>query len=414
MNPQADRVLRRFLAETKTLDLAWVEGLRKDFLVLLKNVDRVHTYRDLARFREAIIVFRHNFDELFFDRFLNHDVKNAVDQGADWAKWVNGKLRAPAWSFLSDMSSPGSYPDQYMTEGMCLARWQQEAPRWKSRVQRRARDFWAAMKEVIEWYEKYRETPSPGPTVEVPERYQTTLEGFRVTLHGYDIGYESEQTLAKFKEGLRHYRDRASRVAPILLKQQLPLIVEFEAQCDKGGQYNHDGTITFSASSVAGHPEGWKWVTHVMAHEMGHHLFRAYLSGAQEDFWRQTIRGDFGKLDIAELLAKWPGDAWAFDFPRKMTDDPILALQVAALTQNREYRDTQSREDFQKLYDSGVRTLDVPKTPITGYANKNAEEAFCETLGLLVAYGPQALHERVRWWLGTVMGNDVRVASRVV
>ena len=396
-------------AETKVLDLDWVEGLRKDFLTLLKNVDRVRTYDDLDKFRRGFATYRKNFDYLMFDRFLNKELKNNRDLSADSAKWINSKLRSPAWSFNIELSVPAGYPDEYRSEARILQDYQKEAPKWKARVQRKARDFWTAMKDVIEWYQKYKSESAPGPLVRVPERYQTELEGFKVILLGYDTGYESAEALEMLKAGLKLYRQRASQVAPILLKKQVPIIVDFEGALDKGGEYA-EGLVKFWASSVMG--KGFKWVAHVLAHEMGHHLYRTSLSGEAQSFWSDTIRGDFGDLDLAELLAKWPGNEWAFEMSKHM-DDPIMGLQVETLTQDSQYKDKQTKEDFQALYDKGVRTIRVPKTPITGYAAKNSEEAFCEALGLLVAYGPKALHERVRWWLDTMMPGDVRVASQI-
>jgi hypothetical protein len=79
--------------------------------------------------------------------------------------------------------------------------------------------------------------------------------------------------------------------------------------------------------------------------------------------------------------------------------------------ENREYN---KKEDFQALYEKGTRTLNVPKTPITAYANKSPEESFCETLGLLVAYGPRTLHERVQWWLKTVLPSEIKIASLLI
>ena len=36
---------------------------------------------------------------------------------------------------------------------------------------------------------------------------------------------------------------------------------------------------------------------------------------------------------------------------------------------------------------------------------------FCEAIGILVAYGAQAVHERVRAWLHTAMPGEVKIAS---
>jgi hypothetical protein len=92
-------------------------------------------------------------------------------------------------------------------------------------------------------------------------------------------------------------------------------------------------------------------------------------------------------------------------------EDPILALQVETVGQGDKL---QRKEDFQDLLDRGQTTLKVPKTPITGYANKNPEEAFCEAVGLLVTYGPRAVHEKIRHWLDVVLPGQVKLAQRVV
>jgi hypothetical protein len=152
-----------------------------------------------------------------------------------------------------------------------------------------------------------------------------------------------------------------------------------------------------------------------MAHEMGHHLWQTYLSGEAKDFWTTAIRGDYGDLDVEELIRKWPGNTWAFEFTKVMgQEDPILALQVDAVSHDeslvRGKGELQKKEDFERLLNQGIRTLKVPKTPITGYANKNPEEAFCEAIGLLVSYGPRAVHEKVQGWLSIVLPGQVKLA----
>jgi hypothetical protein len=302
---------------------------------------------------------------------------------------------------------PIGHADQYHSEESRFQSFEQEYPAWKTRIQRKAQAFWKGMKEVIEYFERVYQKPL---TVRVPAVDKVVLEGFQLTLRGYEEeGGWHREALEMLKAGLSAYRRRAATVAPILLRKQLPVECEFKATLDKGGEY-HNGYISMYMSSVTS--QGPKWVTHIMAHEMGHHLFRTVLSKDTQDFWTQTIQGDFGDLDVRELLDKWPGDAWAFDMIKKIGDsDPIFALQVDAISHDRAYGSPQTKEDFQKLYDSGVRTLRAPEHPVTGYGNKNPEEAFCEAIGLLVAYGPQTVHERVRWWLQTALPGQVKVAA---
>jgi hypothetical protein len=53
----------------------------------------------------------------------------------------------------------------------------------------------------------------------------------------------------------------------------------------------------------------------------------------------------------------------------------------------------------------------VPAVPISAYAGKNSEEAFCEAVGILVSRGPRALHPKVRWVLSLMFPGQVRMAS---
>lgn len=395
----------RRTADMQRLDLAWVEKLRRDFLALLKNIPRVKDYRTAHELRAAIRVYVNRFDDLFFENFLNRDVKYNMGLSDGDVAWVQKELRSAAWDFSRTLDSmPIGFADQYVSEGEYFARFERDAEAWKAKSQRKAQDFWKKVKYIIEWFERVHQKPL---VVKTPNIDKTTIEGFTLVMKGFEEGDEYHaEYLEVFKAGLHHYRMRASKVAPLLLQKQVPIIVDFKTSLDQGGEYTNQ-TIIFYASSTN---QGPKWVAHALAHEMGHHLFKTYLNSDQRNVWYQTIKGDFGDLDLGELLRSWPGNAWGFDFV-KHVDDPILGLQVEALTHDPDFKDLQTKEDFQALYDKGTRTLKVPKTPITGYANKNPEEAFCETIGLLVAYGPMAVHPRVRQWLETSLPGGIRTAS---
>lgn len=403
MSTLTSNVVVRFAAMQK-LDLAWVEGLRKDFLTLLKNLPKVKDYKTAHLVNQAFQTYRNRFDEVFFEAFLNKSLKEDPNLES-YASYINNKLRSVAWDFSSDLRLPIGHQDDYHTEESRFVDFEREYPKWKVRVQRKAQIFWKAMRDVIEYLQQvHGDLDTDLPTVE-----NTTLEGFKLVMSGFkpEDKYH-QQELETLKAGLSLYRKRAGMVAPILLRKQLPVVCEFKSTLDKGGEYHSAGYISLYMSSLS---KGPSWVAHVMAHEMGHHIWRSYLAKDAQDFWHQTIKGDYGDLDIKELLDKWPEGAWAFEFTRYLGDsDPILALQVETIKEDR----LQSKEDFQKLYDKGERKIRVPKTPITGYADKNPEEAFCEAIGLLVAYGPRAVHEKVRWWLDTAMPGAVKVASTMI
>jgi hypothetical protein len=395
------------VARVQHLDLTWVEGLRKDLLTLMKNLPKVRDYDTGAKLRGAFRIYRDRFNQVFFEEFLNRELKYYEGIPESDTKWLDKKLRKVAWDLYSELSMPLYMPDSYMSEEGRFLEFQSESEAWKSRLQRKAQVFWKTMKESIEYFESAYRKPLQ---VTLPEVENVTLEGFKLVFKGFDGSEANEESLSTLKEGLKIYRQRAAKVAPVLLAKQLPMECEFKSTVDKGGEYHSSGYLTLYMSSFTN--KGPKWAVQVMAHEMGHHIFRN-LSADTKQFWHQTVSGDFGDLDLRVLLDSWPEGAWAFEMTEKLGGtDPILALQIDAISHDTSYSNLQTKEDFQKLYDSGVRTLRAPMHPITGYANKNPEEAFCEALALLVAHGPQAVHEKVRWWLRVALPGQIRIASR--
>lgn len=418
--PIAHRVAERYAGQIVHINDPWVDKMRKDFLTLMKNIPRVKDYKTAIELKEAMNRWAQFFNEVFFERFLNKSLKYDNTIREDVRAYIDRKLRKPAWDLYIEMSLPIARADDFWSEDARFRQFEREVRPWNQRIRRKAQVFWRELRDAILYYEdpehkiRYRgEDEPPSLQAEVPIQERQVLEGFQVIMKGYEDDEWRRETLGAIRAGLRIYRRNAKQRLPILLQKQLPVIVEFEATLDKGGEYNHNGTITLYASSVSG--KGPNWAAHVMAHEMGHHLWRSYLSGGAQEFWRTAIKGDYGSLDIQKLVDNWPGDAWAFEFPKLLgTTNPLLALQVDALSHDPAYSSgregLQSKEDFQKLLDRGETTLRVPKTPITGYANKNPEEAFCEAIGLLVSYGPRAVHKKVRSWLDIVLPGQVKLA----
>jgi hypothetical protein len=401
-------------AEVQSLDLAWVERMRKDFLALMKNTARVKDYKTALELNNAFRIFRDRFKELFFEQFLNKQLKHYHDKFnlTEYdSKYIDKKLRSPAWDFATDLGGyPISRSDSYYTEGMRFSDYERALPKWEARMKRSAQGFWKVMREVTEWVESTQKKLN----IYTPTEEKVTLEGFKLIFNGYQDEDETHgEIVERLKAGLKLYRQQAASRLPMWLKVQRPLFVDFEVKLDKGGEYmSQDGGIIWLYSSGIMRESPGR-IAHVIAHEMGHHVWRTYLSGPAIKFWETAISGNYTQLDLRTLLDKWPQDAWAFEMRKYLGDsDPILALQVEALTQESSVGDKyQSKEDFQKLYDSGERTLKVPEIPISGYANKNPEEAFCEAVGLLVGFGPRAVHEVVRGWLGTILDGQIKTAS---
>jgi hypothetical protein len=392
MDPLARRVADRYAKEVE-LNLEWVESLRKDFLILMKNFPRIKTDKEFEQVREAIKVFRNNFDSLFFDNFLNREFKYDRDISEGDRKWYDEKLRTSGWSFYIELSIP--------------SRFEENGARWINRLKDKARDFWKDLKDFVEWYSRVHQ--KPGYNLKVRDSEKIEMSGFKVTVVGFDPHYEDQ--LERFKAGLHHFRQRAQKVLPMMLQYMLPIQLNGYATLDEGGTYERDHIeIALTGFSDFKNPN---IVAHVIAHEMGHHLFKTYLSEADQKFWYAAIREDSEPLDVAKLLSMWPEGAWAHELIDKLKDvDPLMALQIDVISAGQSHSggsNFSTREDFEKLLAGGTKFFTV-KHPITGYAGKNAEEAFCETIGRLVGFGPATVHPIILHWLKIILP-DVRVAK---
>jgi hypothetical protein len=403
-------------AKEITLDSPYIEKLRKDFLTLMKNVPRVKTYQDGALLRDAVKTFKRNFNEVFFDHFLNHDFKYSEDLSDSDKQYIDKKLRKSAWGFYIELDFPlptvgGEYDS--MSEGAALYTLSTKSEKWATRIKGKARVFWKDFDECLQYYQ--RVTKKPGFSAKIPDQEKVTIEGFTVTVVGYD--YESNQErqaeyMERFREGLKIFKKRAQQVLPLMLKTMLPIkLIAYLRKLDEGGIYKGDH-IEIIMSAFGDYKHGNE-MAHVIAHEMGHHLYRVYLSGSDQEFWNTAVRGNYGPFDAQRALEIWPKGAWLFQMPELLKDkDPTLAIQMDLLGRNhdRSSRDIQSREEFEAALAAG-KVFTVPQNPITGYAGKNPEEAFCEAIGMLVGYGPRTVDPLVLHWLQMILPG-VRTASQ--
>jgi hypothetical protein len=381
-------------AEVTTIDEKWIESLRKDFLTLVKNVPRIQTYADASKVRDAFKTFRERFRKFFFDQFLNR-------QKEDGDASFEG-IRKPAWDFYAELEFPLYYADEHVSEERALVMFREKATAWDKRLRSKAQVFWKDLRDYL----SYRKEPKFD--VQTPDKDRLVLEGFQVEIWGYESGSTwKDDALSKFKESLRLYRRNAAKRLPWLLQRQLPLVLKFESRLNEGGLYE-GSHISIAMSATTG--QGPEWGAHILAHEMGHHLFKG-LSGPAREFWDTAIRQDYGPLDVDELLDQWPDNIrWSSDFVTHMAmKDPVLALQVDVLSGDTggSGKSLQERSDFEELL---VHTVPVPKHPITGYAGKNPEESFCEAIGRFVGYGPMTVLPTVRGWLDIVIPGMTKTA----
>ena len=395
-----EKIATRYLqAGSMAFDLKAIDKLRKDFLILVKNVPKVvsqmkdsYDWTLLEEFRQVVRRYRVAFHQLVFEE-LPKAVKNDPNVRSDEEQQsILRSMRDSGWAFYGALEWPARMDSHNAVTA------------WDKKVRRKAQEFWKDAKRTLDWYQRLRN--SQGVPMSTPDRL--VIEGFQAEIIDYDESDDyHRQGLERLKAGLSTYRQRARKTVPWLIQHQLPLEVTFDISLTKGGSYHGKYILLYALSGDMKDPAR---VTHIMAHEMGHHLFK-HLSSGSVDYWNTAIKQDYGPLDIRDVLAKWPGNVTSSGFAESIAQsDPVLSLQLDGLSQGHGDKQYWRKEDFQEALDGGLTTLSVPKTPITGYAGKNPEEAFCEALGLLVAYGPRAVHEKIRHYLEIVIPGKIKLA----
>ena len=414
-------------------DKAWVERARKDLLTLLGNFAKVETERDRREVVDGVrgyyrrVLGGHIFQGdpgghgtimgLLQALHAKGDGEERGGEGGRRIEFVNADVSAPFGALngaLSDFLYFSRSAAEMRELGLhhvpaysTLEEWKKGALKYKDRAMRAARKLWDAL---ATWGEKHQNL------FDVPNREtRTKIAGFDVVLDDYDPDSEpalerySTRALAEWTEALTRFRGQALKVMPAMVRQVVPFHLIFRIECSKGGSYSAGSprTPAYINLFACGNRGNIDEQVHVIAHEMGHHLYRVLLSQAARDDWEATITGSRVELNVEEILAKWPkSEPWAYNMARHTPDDPIFGLRVAALAQRHGY---QKRSEYEALIAKGITTIDAPETPITGYAEKNAEESFCEAVGRLVAYGTGAVHPRVRHWLDAVVDHELRL-----
>ena len=299
-----------------------------------------------------------------------------------------------------------------------LVKWHEKADPWAVRVRFKALKAWKYLTDLVRWAEKDYLSAGGGKdpiSVVTPEEETVTLEGFKMVFRGYEESSYKDR-LEALRQGLHAYRERAAKVLPILMQKQLPMIVEWTFNPmtgeEAGSYHGHYINITPWALTT----DISKFVE-IAAHEMGHHLFHTVLTKERQDFWNTAIRGDYGPLDLREALKVL--DTHHVDtLDKELAEiDPILYLQLGTLRADPSFKghDLWNRDAIRKYVETPGNNpvFPVPQSPITGYAGKNSQEAFCEAVGRLVAYGPKVLPEMVKEWLRVVIPSIRTSAQRV-
>lgn len=429
-----------------------VAALRADFLKLMKNVDRVQDYATALRFAEAVAAYRAYLEDLIFTRLIggtawdptaDHlraivDARLGFDRARDWrnaqlttrvedeiAYWHRA-LRTGTWDFVMDLRVPLERIDEHRLrwrntpqanrpidpEQLFAASFGKRAPQWATKLKRAAPKAWTTLNTFLAW-------AGDAATVEVRHEVLAEIEGFQLKIVGDSP--DARASVQALRAALRYYRHRAETMLPVLLRRAIP----FEAILDSRVGFTYAGRyvggpggphIDLNAWIVANHTVEAN--AHVIAHEMGHHLWAIYLSDAAREFWARAISADRGEIDLRDLREVWRQveRRGVRDVPtlsdleaHLLAIDPVLYLQVQAYTHGFGAGGARGEslffglDELDAVIASGRTTLSVPNNPITAYAEKNTEEAFCEALGRVITYGPRAVLPLVLTWLSAIL-----------
>jgi hypothetical protein len=386
----------------------------------MSNVKRVKDYEDALELKQAFTVWRNKFED--WGQQIRSDIKSRTRE-------VPGKLAVPErdvkimlesmtpfWNFESELLRvPLRHYDpkleQWWPKSAIFQLYGKEVGRWAQRARKKALDAWKWLDRVSEWADSWHGGSDP-IRIKTKSVENASIEGFKVQLVGFEPGEDSDHTIARLHAGLKLYREKAKKVLPWLISNQLPIEIQadFSAIQTGAASYHYD------------HIEVTPWgakvpleFTHEMAHEMAHHLFK-HLSGEAVEEWSLFIKGGKVQIDLKDLvqeISARPDEELYNVEDRLKVENPILALQLGGLIHDPAYRDLDlySIRSIHEYIESGKDTrFTVSSKPITGYAQKNSEEAFCEAVGYSVAYGPQTVLPEVRAMLRTIVPS-IRIAS---
>ena len=148
---------------------------------------------------------------------------------------------------------------------------------------------------------------------------------------------------------------------------------------------------------------------------MGHHMYATLLSKKKKDLWDMFIKGNYSELDLNNVYKKYKdakksGQKNAYLHLNEIIEkeDPIMYLQLGALLDTHAYKHTfgsiMTMDDLKKYIDDGGETkIRVHTLPISAYAHKNSEEAFCEAVSLYTIYGSKAVLPKVEYILKEIL-----------
>ena len=427
---------------------ATVERLRKEYLLIMRNVDRVKTEVDLDKLAAGarrwhtqlgeLVVGNANrggdspFETAFhaairgpsarytYDRFkvdLDYYKKEMwgahSDLGFYMAQEWNPRASGNEKWGIPGVESRWDYRTKKHEDIRDLNTWEREKAGWKRRAAARASKLWTVMKRAATWLTN--RAGGEAVALPLPSEEVVRLEGMTLKV----MVPELENVETTWKAGIKKYRIRVQRVWPWAWKHQIPIHVQ-DIGMDAGGRYHGGGgpNSFIAVSSLTHDPDRLAWV---IAHEMGHHKYKVMGADATRA-WSAAVRADRTRVNLVKLLHDWPpltgnlaDSHFGYEDWAKQHGKWDLFWQIRIMGGHERWSNRSigwsNKQELADLIAAGTTTVDLPAHPITAYGEKNPEEAFCEAIAALVSRGPRRVHPEVRSLLKMVLGSEVMIES---
>lgn len=415
----------------QTVTKATVEQWKKDLRRLTKiyrDIDLTQSgvspsKETVSKFIEAKDLysnFKHNFRNWVFIGLLGMPSLN-VQSGDPYFEREKrhphySEVRKLAWTAVYELDTT-LFPDQWdpRTGGYTPAPWSLNIKKRDAIIAKYNKAFSAAFKAILKLIDYEASGDRKGTSTKYPETTTMTIAGYHVTLQrvysdssntDYDEVKEAVDTLNK---ALPLLQKRASAAYPPMAKIRLPILFDTSMDIDRAATYSKWKRSPVINLKVCGvNRKNVVETAKILAHELGHHIYRG-LDGNAQSFWETAIKSNYGPLDVALLDKVWPSNKTLLSIAFDVADKhPLLHLQLMAIIggyadcPKYRYSEIDSKDEFFGEVNKG-NIPHVMRNPITAYAHKNPEEAFCEALSMYVIYGNRTVHPFVRRWLKTTL-----------
>lgn len=423
-----------------------VQLLKKDLSLLLKNTKRDLSPTEIDQWRSAVVLWRSKFDLILIQ--VREGLEGRIRETRnlpEWSRKINLEWAEEYLRRLDDAVIPALYdlPVNSLQSQMGIGRatygrmfspeelkrrageqltlsFKEKVPKWASSVLRRAPRAWKYLEDLAAWTERggmYGGGGGQDPLILTQPTIENVQVGsLRLQFVGFPESDDQTKTyLPSFLQGVKEFERGAREIFPWVIQNSLPIVVNWSGGDPHGGDsaahYERD-RIVLEFFGLASSP---KRLVHVLAHEMGHHIWRSFFSDEMQNDWIDLINGDYGNLDLKEVLGRLKPEETLSELSGRIErEDPILHLQLESLFYDPSYRGFNlfGLSQIQPYLEEGNSSVvKVPANPITGYSSSNPEEAFCEAFGKAVSGQP--VPEKISLMLKSLLPGIRLSASRV-